>query len=136
MAYLIEKGVTNMLSRNDILKNYGNLIRGVWQDEKVLPRLQAEPKQVLSSFGFDVPAEAKVNLIVRELNEDDGPSTQVELWRTGEETGVYDFLIHVRPADVEMDEIPLHEDVLEMMAGGVAGACCCCPCCCEDPGVA
>src|SRR5687768_6731507 len=107
-----------MLSRNDVLRNYGNLIRGVWQDESILPKLQNEPRSVLKGYGFDLPADAKVNLIVRELNDEDSPSTQVDLWHTGEETGTYDFLIHTKPASVESDEVPLHEDVLEMMAGG------------------
>jgi hypothetical protein len=122
-----------VLTRNDILQNYGNLIRGVWQDETVLPKLQQEPRGILKNYGFDVPADARINLIIRELNQDDGPSTQVDLWHVGEETGTYDFLIHVQPAGMERDEIPLHEDVLEMMAGGTEGACSCCPCCCGLP---
>jgi hypothetical protein len=100
-------------------------------------QLKAEPKKVLKDFGFNIPENARVNLIIRELNTQGNPDTQLDMFAKGEETGVYDIIIPTKPAELDPSELPLQEEVLELMAGGMeaalAGCCpcstCCCPCC-------
>lgn len=122
-----------MLERNEVSRNYGNLIASVWEDDSILPALRAEPHKVLNGYGFDIPADAKVNLIVRDLDSNGSPDTQVDLYNKGKETGVYDLVVPLRPEGMDLQDIPLGDDVLELVAGGeamIAGCCCCCPCCC------
>jgi hypothetical protein len=125
-----------VLDRSQALKNYGNLVGRLWENEELFEQLKAEPKSVLKNFGFDIPEHAQVNLIIRELNTQGNPDTQIDLFNKGEETGVYDIIIPTKPAELDPSELPLQEEVLELMAGGLeaaAGCCpcstCCCPCC-------
>jgi hypothetical protein len=126
-----------MVERSQALKNYGNLVGRVWENEQLFEQLKAEPKKVLKDFGFNIPEDAKVNLIIRELNTQGNPDTQLDMFAKGEETGVYDIIIPTKPAELDPSELPLQEEVLELMAGGMeaalAGCCpcstCCCPCC-------
>ena len=123
-----------MSERNEVLKSYGNFVAKLWEDESILSALQADPHTVLSDYGFDIPKDAEVNLIVRDINLDGSPDTQVELFDKGEETGVYDFIVPLRPEGMELQDIPLQDEVLELVAGGAAMAgccpcCTCCPCC-------
>jgi hypothetical protein len=122
------------MERNDVLKSYSSLVSHIWEDEQVLEQLKADPKKVLSNFGFDIPADAQVNLIIRDLNTDGTPETQVDMLTKGDETGVYDIIIPLKPEGVDVDDLPLKEEVLELMGG--AGCCpcstCCCPCCDDD----
>ena len=118
-----------MTDRNEVLRNYGNLIASVWEDEQVLDELQAEPKKVLNNFGFNISDDSEVNLILREINTDGTPSTQVDMYIKGQETGVYDIIVPLRPSDEVLEDLPLQDDMLELVAGGVVACCCCCPCC-------
>jgi hypothetical protein len=126
-----------MLERSQALKNYGNLVGRIWENEQLFEQLKAEPKKVLKDFGFNIPENARVNLIIRELNTQGNPDTQLDMFAKGEETGVYDIIIPTKPAELDPSELPLQEEVLELMAGGMeaalAGCCpcstCCCPCC-------
>ena len=118
-----------MSERNEVLKSYGNFVANLWEDETVLSALQADPHTVLASYGFKIPADAKINLIVREINLDGSPDTQVELIDKGEETGVYDFIVPLRPDGLELQDIPLNDEILELVAGGQASLAGCCPCC-------
>jgi hypothetical protein len=120
-----------MPERNEFLRKYGTLVARVWENPDFFSELQAEPPKVLKDFGFDIPESAKVNLITREYSADDSPTTQVNLWSKGEETGEYDVIIPLKPSDTDLEDIPLHEEVLELVAGGTQSASCC-PCsCCE-----
>lgn len=123
-----------MPDRSDIVRSYGQFVSGLWNDETLLERLKADPHTVLNEFGFDIPAEAKINLLFRELNVDGSPMTQADMVAEGQTTGVYDIIVPSKPADVDVADLPLQEEVLELMAGGAAEAgccpcCCCCPCC-------
>jgi hypothetical protein len=129
-----------MVERSQALKNYGNLVGRIWENEQLFEQLKAEPKKVLKDFGFDIPEDARVNLIIRELNTQGNPDTQMDMFSKGEQTGVYDIIIPTKPAELDPSELPLQEEVLELMAGGtetaMAGCCpcstCCCPCCGDD----
>lgn len=120
-----------MLDRNEVLKNYSNLVARLWEDDTLLERLKAQPRGVLSNFGFDIPEDAEINLIIREMKVDGSPTTQADMWAKGEETGVYDFIIPLKPEGVDdLQDVPLEDEVLEIVAGGLALCCpCCCPCC-------
>jgi hypothetical protein len=126
-----------MVERSQALKNYGNLVGRIWEDPALFEQLKAEPKTVLKNFGFDIPEDAKVNLIIRELNTEGSPDTQVDMFSKGEQTGVYDIIVPIKPADLDPSDLPLQEEVLELMAGGTEVGCCpcstcCCPCCDDD----
>ncbi len=124
-----------MSDRSQVLKNYGNLVGRIWENEEVLESLKANPVAVLNEYGFDIPEDATVNLIFRELNVNGSPETQADSFAKGESTGVYDIIVPTKPADLDPSELPLQEEVLELMAGGAQamGCCpcstCCCPCC-------
>ena len=128
-----------MTERNEVLKNYANLVANVWEDDQVLDDLKAEPKRVLNNFGFNIPQDAEVNLILRQPNPEGTPDTQVDMYLEGENTGVYDIIIPLRPDGMDLEDIPLQDEVLELVAGGAVGGdanttscCCCCPCCSSD----
>lgn len=123
-----------MPDRGQILRSYGQFVNRLWEDETLLERLKADPHTVLNEFGFDIPPEGKINLLFGELNVNGSPMTQANMLDKSEETGVYDIIVPSKPADVEISDLPLQEEVLELMAGGAAEAgccpcCCCCPCC-------
>jgi hypothetical protein len=59
------------------------------------------------------------------------------MFSKGEQTGVYDIIVPIKPADLDPSDLPLQEEVLELMAGGTEVGCCpcstcCCPCCDDD----
>lgn len=123
-----------MSDRSQVLKNYGDLVSRTWDDESVIGELQANPHKILNESGFDIPRDAIVNLIFADLSQVGGAQdTQVDAYNTGRATGVYDFIIPSRPS-YDGSDIPLHEDILDLMAGGALGGgepcTCCCPCCC------
>jgi hypothetical protein len=118
-----------MSDRNTVLKNYANFVARLWEDDQILPELEAQPRAVLKRFGFDIPEDAEINLIIREINLDGSPETQVDLLAEAQETGVYDIIVPTRPEGMELQDIPLEDEVLELVAGGSAMAGCCCPCC-------
>jgi hypothetical protein len=123
-----------MLERSGVLRNYSSFVSQLWNDENLLENLQANPRGVLNEHGFEIPEDAKVTLIVSELNTEGSPATQADLYAEGAETGEYKFIVPLKPDGVELEDIPLSEDVLELMAGGAMEAgccpcCCCCPCC-------
>jgi hypothetical protein len=124
-----------MADRNEVLRNYSSLVSRLWEDVELLNHLQAEPRKILSRFGFNIPENAQIRLIIRDLNTDGSPETQVKMLAQAEATGIYNIIIPMKPADVKIEDIPLKEEVLELMAGG-AGCCpcstCCCPCCGDD----
>jgi hypothetical protein len=121
-----------MSDRSQFLKTYGNLVGRIWDNEGIIDQLNANPIAVLNEYGFDIPADATVNLIFRELNTDGSPDTQAEMFEEGAKTGIYNVVIPTKPEGVDLSELPLQEEVLDLMAGG-AGCCpcstCCCPCC-------
>lgn len=119
-----------MTERNEVLKNYGNFVASLWEDDTILPSLQADPHTVLAGYGFEIPADAKINLLMQEVNVDGSPETQVDLIDKGNETGVYDFIVPLRPDGMELQDIPLQDELLELVAGGQAALAGCCPCCC------
>jgi len=120
------------MERSQILRSYGHLVNSLWENESLVEELKAQPHKVLNEYGFEIPADAKVNLLFRELNVEGSPTTQADMLAKGEETGVYDIVIPTKPADIDTSELPLQEEVLELMAGGAEAGCCpccCCPCC-------
>ncbi len=126
-----------MASRTQVMRNYSSFIGRLWDGEESIEALKANPHQVLNQYGFDIPADATVNLIFADLNEGGSRNTQADAVLKGQETGVYDFVIPTKPDDVDPSDIPLHEEVLDLMAGGAEAGCCpcstcCCPCCAEE----
>jgi hypothetical protein len=124
-----------MADRNNVLRSYGQFVGRIWDDPSIIEELKANPVAVLNDSGFDIPADATVNLIFRELNLDGNPDTQVDLLAQGETTGVYTVIVPAKPENYDPSELPLHEEMLDLMAGGtmqgeaVAACCCSCPCC-------
>jgi hypothetical protein len=124
-----------MADRSQVLKNYGNLVGRIWENESIVDDLKANPVATLNAYGFDIPEGATVNLIFRELNTNGSPDTQADSFAEGDKTGVYNVIIPTKPENLDPSELPLQEEVLDLMAGGaaVAGCCpcstCCCPCC-------
>ena len=120
-----------MADRSQFLKNYGNLVGRIWENENLVDQLKANPAGVLNEYGFEIPADATVNLIFRELNTDGSPDTQAAMFDEAASTGVYNIVIPTKPEDVDVSDLPLQEEVLDLMGG--AGCCpcstCCCPCC-------
>ncbi len=55
------------------LENYskamGKLIAQAWQDPSFVAKLNADPHSVLSTFGLDVPASAKLDVIESQPND-------------------------------------------------------------------
>ena len=125
-----------MLERSNVLRTYSSFVNQLWEDESLLDELQADPRGVLNNHGFEIPQDAKISLIIRELNTEGSPETQADLYAQGAETGEYKFIVPLKPDGVELEDVPLSEDVLELMAGGTMEAgccpCCCCPCCDSD----
>jgi hypothetical protein len=121
-----------MADRSQFLKTYGNFVGRVWDNESIVDEVKANPVATLNSYGFDIPEGATVNLIFRELNTEGSPETQAAMFDEGATTGVYNIVIPTKPEGVDPSELPIHEEVLDLMAGGV-GCCpcstCCCPCC-------
>jgi hypothetical protein len=124
-----------MAERSQVLKNYGNLVGRIWENESIVDELKANPVATLNAYGFDIPEGSTVNLIFRELNTDGSPETQANSFEEGAKTGIYNVVIPTKPENLDPSELPLQEEVLELMAGGAQamGCCpcstCCCPCC-------
>ena len=124
-----------MADRSQLMKQYGAFVGRVWEGEESIDALKANPHQVLNRYGFAIPADATITLVFADLNSTGGSrETQMDAFVKGDETGVYVFVIPTRPQDVDPWDIPLHEEVLDLMAGGSAAGCCpcstcCCPCC-------
>lgn len=119
------------MERSQIIRNYGTLVGRLWESDTLVDELKAHPHKVLNEAGFEIPADSQVKLLFRDLNVEGSPNTQADLLTEGETTGVYTFIVPTKPND--LDEVPLQDEVLELMAGGSGGStescCCCCPCC-------
>ena len=120
-----------MADRNEVLRSYATFVARLWEDDKLLDRVQADPRGVLAAYGLEIPADAKINLLVREMKVDGSPNTQVDLWEQGATTGEYNVIIPLKPVGLDsLEDIPLSEEILDVVSGG---GCCCpctsCPCC-------
>lgn len=121
-----------MSEKNEVLKSYSNFVAKLWEDDSVLTALKSDPHTVLTGYGFDIPKDAEINLIIGDINLDGSPDTQVDLFDKGEESGVYEFIVPLRPEGMDIQDLPMQDEVLELVAGGTVAAapcCCCCPCC-------
>ena len=120
-----------MADRNEVLRSYATFVARLWEDEKLLEKVQADPRGVLGAYGLEIPADAKINLLVREMNVDGSPNTQVDLWEQGVATGEYNFIIPLKPVGLDsLEDIPLSEEILDVVSGGgCCSPCTSCPCC-------
>lgn len=127
-----------MAERNQVLYNYRNFVGQVWENPSLIESLKADPVATLNEHGFAIPEGSTVNLIFRELNVEGNPETQADNFEEGDKTGVYNVIIPTKPEGFDPADMPLDEEILELMAGGIdqvaaiPPCCCCCPCCSDS----
>ena len=121
-----------MISVEEFLQVYGNLLVQTWGDDELKARFLSHPEEVLREFGLDC-GNATVELVspLSEMVEEATPESQVQLWNEGLKTGKIRFIYPENPPEEISSE--LAEAQLEAVAGGngyYCTACCCTPCCC------
>ena len=127
-----------MFNKEEFVKNYSRVTALTWANEEYLKHLMAEPKTVLAEAGIQTRDDARINVITIEAAKTGGGSLdgQVERWMHGEQTGVYDFVLSLKPEGWEPGNVALSEMQLDGVAGGaqaeaISVSCCCCtPCTC------
>lgn len=113
--------------RQEFVKGYTKILTNAWSDDSFADQLNANPKQVLSEYGLEVPAGASVE-IVSSTAGDGNLDEQVEIWEKGEESGTYKLYVPEVP-QVESGELSEAELDAVSGAGDVTVCCCCSPCC-------
>src|SRR5688572_23397908 len=107
-----------MAENGQVLYNYRNLVGQIWENPSIIDSLKANPVATLNEYGFAIPEGSTVNLIFRELNLEGNPETQAESFAEGDRTGVYEVIIPTKPENFDPADMPLDEEILELMAGG------------------
>jgi hypothetical protein len=120
-----------MITEEQFLQVYGNLLVQTWSDAELKARFLSHPEEVLREFGLDC-GNATVELVspMAEATEECTPESQVTLWNEGLKTGKIRFIYPENPPEGMSGE--LSEEQLEAVAGGdwTVSCCCCTPCCC------
>ena len=120
-----------MMTEEQFLQVYGNLLVQTWGDPELKARFLSHPEEVLREFGLDC-GNATVELVspFAEATEECTPESQVALWNEGLKTGKIRFVYPENPPEGMSTE--LSEEQLEAVAGGdnSISCCCCTPCCC------
>ena len=112
------------LNRQDFIRNYANLVSRCWAEDSYLRLVLASPAETLAAAGIPTVEGAIIRVIQHKITGSGKIEDQVDAWLLGNETGLYDLFLPMKPEELEIDP----------GAGGDACAggdtCCCCPCCC------
>lgn len=128
-----------MFNKEEFIRNYSHVTAQTWASDDYLKKLIAEPKTVLAEAGIQTRPDARINVITMQASQTGSGSLdgQVQRWVMGEQTGVYDFVLSLRPEGWEPGNVALSDMQLDAIAGGAAAStdvsiscCCCTPCTC------
>jgi hypothetical protein len=108
-----------LINRQDLIKNYANMVARTWSDPSFLQLLQSNPVSVLAQAGLPTIPGAVVRVIEMKLTGLGSIDEQVDNWVKGIQTGLYDLLIPIKPEGIQVPP-----------PGGGDVNCCCTPCCC------
>jgi hypothetical protein len=116
--------------RAEFVDAYTHVLITAWSSEEFAGRLDSDPAAALREVGFQLPADATVELVrtIPEGAHDASLDVQVEAWEQGLRTGHYKLHIPDTP-QVELSELT-EGDLDSIAAGTDESCCCCCPCCC------
>lgn len=125
-------------AKSDFLQRYANVVAMSWADDDYLHRLLKNPNAVLGEAGIPVKEGARINVVTMESTGHGTMDNQLELWEKGAQTGVYDFVVALKPEGWTPENVELSDAQLMAVAGGLEqtsmdidiSCCCCSPCCC------
>jgi len=116
-------------NRQELIKNYANLVARTWVDETFLDLLLASPAETLARAGMPTAPGAQIRIIQCKLTGMGKIEDQVNSWIEGMRTGLYDIWMPIKPDDVDL--APGGGGVDACAGGdGDVSCCCCTPCCC------
>ncbi len=111
------------INRNQLIKNYANMVAHAWIDDSYRQLLLSDPVTTLANAGLPTVSGAEVVVVENKITGVGKVEDAVDEWIQGNQTGRYLLWLPVKP------------DAVNLPAGGggaCAGgdSCCCCPCCC------
>jgi len=115
------------VNRQDLVKNYANLVARTWVDDSYLQLVLSDPAGTLAQAGMPTVEGAVIRVIQHVITGSGKIEDQVAAWLDGNRTGLYDLYLPMKPEEFEVTP-----------GGGGGGgdgcaggdSCCCCPCCC------
>jgi hypothetical protein len=108
-----------VINRQDLIKNYANMVARTWTDPSYLQLLLTSPPQTLDQAGIPTIPGAVIRILQIKLTGIGKIEEIVEKWIDGIRTGQYDLFIPIKPDGISVNP-----------AGGGDTNCCCTPCCC------
>jgi hypothetical protein len=108
-----------VVNRQDLIKNYANMVARTWTDPSYLQLLLANPVQTLDQAGIPTIPGAVIRVLQIKLTGIGRIEEVVDKWIDGIRTGQYDLFIPIKPDGISIGA-----------AGGGDVNCCCTPCCC------
>lgn len=108
-----------VVNRQDMIKNYANMVARTWTDPSYLQLLIANPIQTLDQAGIPTIPGAVIRVLQIKLTGIGRIEEIVDKWIDGIRTGQYDLFIPIKPDGISVGA-----------AGGGDVNCCCTPCCC------
>jgi hypothetical protein len=114
------------INRQDLISNYANMVARTWVDDSYKQLVLTDPVTTLAQAGMATVDGAVIRVIQHLITGSGKIEDQVDAWLAGNETGLYDLYLPMKPDD------------FDVTAGGGGGdgcaggdnSCCCCPCCC------
>ncbi len=123
-----------MFNKTDFALNYGKIVTRTWEDDSYRSELLSDPRRVLTEGGITVPENVQINIVQMDATGKGDPLAYADRWEQGIAAGNVEFLLASKPAGVELNDVPLSDEMLSAIYGGtgdgtLGGCCCCCPCC-------
>lgn len=106
---------------------FSTLVFQSWTSEEYQNKLTQTPHAAMAAVGLAVPADATITLRTEKAAGQHNVDEHLARWEEGERTGIYQFVLAERPDDLE--DMPLADESLLEIVGGVENNCCCATCC-------
>jgi len=111
-------------NRQGFIKAYADMVARTWTDDSYHQLLLSDAATALSRVGIHTLPGAVIRVLEHKITGTGKIEDQVDAWVKGNQTGLYDLFLPMKPED--FDATP-GGGAPDACAGG---GCCCSPCCC------
>jgi len=112
------------INRQAFIKAYADMVARSWMDDAYRELILSDPANALAKIGISTLPGAVIRVIEHKITGSGKIEDQIDTWVKGNQTGLYDLFLPMRPEDFDASPGGGAPDAC------AGGGCCCTPCCC------